>query len=64
VWLAIFDSGDVMHPERLEHLVMQAEHDDAEGLHNATNWTAIRGMLSFKILFRIEFKGKWHLKPH
>ena len=29
-WLAVFDSDDLMHPERLEHLVMQAERDGAD----------------------------------
>ena len=29
-WLAIFDSDDLMHPERLEHLVTQAERDGAD----------------------------------
>jgi DNA processing protein len=33
-----------------------------EGLRNATNWMANRGISAFKTPFRIVFKGKWHLK--
>jgi succinoglycan biosynthesis protein ExoO len=29
-WIAIFDSDDLMHPERLERLVSAAERDDAD----------------------------------